>query len=165
MKDRSYKRHLAKTITWRIVGTADTILLAWIISGNPYTGLKIGFAEVITKMVLYYLHERLWFRVKLGVKANGDQSKKRHLAKTVSWRIVGTLDTIILAWIITGNPLTGVKIGIAEVITKMILYYLHERAWYKIDFGIKERRRQKEDSKPLVQKEERETESPLEQKG
>ena len=61
----SYKRHLAKTITWRMVGTLDTIVLSWIITGNPFTGLKIGLAEVITKMTLYYFHESLgqsWYR-------------------------------------------------------------------------------------------------------
>ena len=140
MKDSSHKRHIAKAITWRIVGTIDTILLSWFISGSPFTGLKIGFAEVITKMFLYYLHERLWFKVKLGVKKNGDDSKRRHLAKTISWRVVGTIDTMLLAWVITGNPVTGFKIGIAEVITKMVLYYLHERTWYKIDFGLPSRR-------------------------
>lgn len=140
MKDSSHKRHIAKAVTWRIVGTMDTILLSWFISGDAFTGLKIGFAEVITKMVLYYLHERVWFKVKLGLKKNGDDSKKRHLAKTVSWRIIGTLDTMLLAWIITGDPVTGLQIGIAEVVTKMILYYLHERTWYKIDFGLPNRR-------------------------
>ena len=140
MKDKSYKRHIAKAITWRLVGTVDTILLSWFISGNAYTGLKIGFSEVITKMVLYYLHERLWFKVKLGIKKNGDDSKKRHLAKTVSWRLIGTLDTFLLAWLISGDPMTGFQIGIAEVITKMILYYLHERAWYKLDYGLSRRR-------------------------
>lgn len=109
-------------------------------------GLKVGAAEVVTKMILYYVHERIWFSVKMGVKRNGDDTKKRHIAKTFSWRIVGTLDTIILAWIITGNPLTGLKIGLAEVVTKMVLYYLHERAWYKTDFGIKERRAEKTES-------------------
>lgn len=147
MRDSSHKRHIAKAVTWRIVGTVDTILLSWIITGDPFTGLKIGVAEVITKMVLYYLHERIWFKVKLGVKKNGDDSKKRHLAKTISWRIVGTLDTMVLAWIITGNPVTGVQIGIAEVITKMILYYLHERTWYKIDFGLTTRRNKDDEAK------------------
>ncbi|MDX1760862.1 MAG: DUF2061 domain-containing protein [Christiangramia sp.] len=140
MRNNSHKRHIAKAITWRVVGTVDTILLSWLISGNPTTGLKIGFAEVVTKMLFYYLHERLWFRVKLGVKKNGDDSKRRHIAKTVSWRFVGTLDTMLLAWIITGNPVTGVKIGMAEVVTKMILYYLHERTWYKLDYGLSGRR-------------------------
>jgi uncharacterized membrane protein len=134
MATSSYKRHLAKTITWRIVGTLDTIVLSWIITGNPLTGLKIGGAEVITKMVLYYFHERVWFNI--GVK----DSKKRHLFKTITWRIIGTLDTFLLAWLITGNPLTGFKIGVAEVVTKMILYYFHERAWYRVNFGLDQRK-------------------------
>ena len=129
MKDKSYKRHIAKAVTWRVVGTIDTFLLSWFISGSPVTGLKIGFAEVITKMVLYFFHERLWYKIRIGVKQNGDDSKRRHIAKTFSWRFIGTLDTMLLAWIISGNPLTGVKIGLAEVVTKMILYYLHVRTW------------------------------------
>ncbi|MBB3123167.1 putative membrane protein [Mesoflavibacter sabulilitoris] len=141
MKDSSYKRHLAKTITWRIVGTIDTIVLSCIISGNPFTGLKIGFSEVITKMVLYYLHERTWFKINLSKDGKVLESKKRHIAKTLTWRFIGTLDTIILAWIISGDPLTGLKIGFAEVITKMLLYYLHERTWYKINYGLDERRK------------------------
>jgi len=64
---------------------------------------------------------------------------KRHIAKTISWRIIGTIDTMILAWLISGNWKVGVSIGGAEVITKMVLYFLHERAWYKwISYGIKE---------------------------
>ena len=63
---------------------------------------------------------------------------KRHIAKTISWRIIGTLDTIILSWIITGNWKFGIAIGGIEIITKMILYFLHERAWYKFSkFGLK----------------------------
>ncbi len=134
-----YKRHIAKTITWRIIGTIDTILLSWLISGNPYTGLKIGFAEVITKMLLYYLHERVWFNIKAGVTEYGD-SRKRHISKTLTWRIVGTIDTMILAWLISGNPMIGLKVGMAEVVTKMVLYYFHERAWYRYDFGLNKRR-------------------------
>lgn len=133
----SYKRHLAKTITWRLVGTLDTILLSWAITGNPFTGLKIGASEMITKMALYYLHERLW------VKVDIDNSNKRHLIKTVTWRALGTLDTIVLSWIISGSPFTGLKIGLAEVVTKMALYYLHERSWYKINYGLDKRKRAK----------------------
>ncbi len=55
-------RHLAKTVTWRIVGTIDTIALGWIISGDAKIGLTIGGFEVVTKMILYYFHERAWFR-------------------------------------------------------------------------------------------------------
>lgn len=139
MKDNSHKRHIAKAITWRIVGTIDTMLLAWIISGNPLIGVKVGFAEVLTKMLLYYLHERVWFRVNLSKDGRTLESRKRHLAKTVTWRLVGTIDTMFLAWIISGDPLIGLKVGFAEVVTKMVLYYLHERAWYRINFGLPQR--------------------------
>jgi uncharacterized membrane protein len=64
-------------------------------------------------------------------------SYKRHIAKTISWRLIGTLDTIVLSWIITGNFKLGMAIGGVEVITKMVLYYFHERAWYKFSkFGV-----------------------------
>ncbi len=50
------------------------------------------------------------------------------------------MDTVLLAWLISGNPMTGFKIGAAEVVTKMILYYFHERAWYKFNFGLNRRK-------------------------
>ncbi len=64
-------------------------------------------------------------------------SKKRHLLKTITWRIVGTVDTILISWLISGDPLVGLSIGGLEIFTKMILYYFHERAWYKSSFGVK----------------------------
>jgi len=64
-------------------------------------------------------------------------SHARHLAKSISWRVVGTIDTMLIATIISGNPMTGIKIGGVEVFTKIFLYYLHERFWYKfVKFGI-----------------------------
>ena len=141
MVDISHKRHIAKSITWRIVGTIDTIILSWIISGDPFVGLKIGMAEVVTKMIFYYFHERAWFKINLSKDGKILESRKRHIAKSFTWRIVGSMDTMIIAWIISGNPLTGLKIGFAEVVTKMLLYYFHERIWYKINFGLSERKK------------------------
>lgn len=66
-KNPSVKRHIAKTITWRIIGTVDTMIIGWIISGDPMTGVKIGGVEVLTKMFLYFLHERVWFKVNYGL--------------------------------------------------------------------------------------------------
>ena len=63
---------------------------------------------------------------------------KRHILKSVTWRIVGTLDTIIISGLITGSWEVGLAIGGIEVFSKMVLYYLHERAWYKFSkFCIK----------------------------
>ena len=64
----SRKRHLAKTVTWRIIGTIDTILIGWLISGDPFIGLKVGGIELFSKMLLYYIHERVWYKTKFGIK-------------------------------------------------------------------------------------------------
>lgn len=63
---------------------------------------------------------------------------KRHLAKTITWRITATLITILIAWILTGDTTIVLKFGALEVIIKMIFYYVHERVWYKyFKFGVK----------------------------
>ena len=49
-----------KTLTWRIVASTDTFLIGWLISGSTSIGLSIASIEVVTKLVLYYWHERLW---------------------------------------------------------------------------------------------------------
>lgn len=54
------------------------------------------------------------------------------LLKTISWRIIGTLDTMFISYLLTGELSVAMSIGGIEVVTKMILYYFHERAWVKI---------------------------------
>lgn len=127
------KRHIAKAITWRIVGTIDTCLLGWVLTGDLTVGLKIGAAELFTKLILYYVHERIWSR--LTVFKEGS-SRVRHILKTLTWRFFGTLDTMFLGWIISGNAEVGLSIGGLEIITKMVLYYSHERIWYRSRFGL-----------------------------
>ena len=65
----SYKRHFAKTLSWRVIGTIDTMVLSSVITGSWKMGLAIGGIEVVTKMVLYFLHERIWYKYfKYGIK-------------------------------------------------------------------------------------------------
>ncbi len=61
---------------------------------------------------------------------------KRHLAKAITWRIVASLTTFIIGWYVTGNLNFGMAIGAADVVIKIVLYYLHERAWYHSKFGV-----------------------------
>ena len=132
------KRHIAKTITWRVVGTLDTILLGWLLTGDISTGVSIGAVEFATKMVLYFIHERIWFKVRVFREAS---SNVRHILKTITWRFIGTMDTMFLGWLISGSAEIGLSIGGLELFTKMILYYLHERIWYKSSFGLKKKKR------------------------
>jgi adenylylsulfate kinase len=67
MKNPDQIRHILKTISWRIVGTIDTMIVSYIITGSIKVGMAIGGFEVFTKMILYYFHERVWFKyVSLG---------------------------------------------------------------------------------------------------
>ncbi len=66
-------------------------------------------------------------------------TKLRSILKAISWRFIGTLDTMALGWIITGSPLMGLKIGGLELITKFVLYYFHERIWLQSKFGTKDK--------------------------
>lgn len=129
------KRHLAKAISWRITGTLDTLFFAWLITKNLDLGLSISGISIVTKMFFYYIHEQLW------VKSNIHDANRRHLLKTFTWRIIGTIDTMLISTILTGNPLTALKIGFTETISKMVLYFAHEKLWYRINFGLDERKK------------------------
>ena len=59
-------RSLTKTIPWRILATSDTFLIAWLITGKWSWAGAIAGIEVITKMFLYYGHERVWDKIKWG---------------------------------------------------------------------------------------------------
>ncbi|WP_028289043.1 DUF2061 domain-containing protein [Olleya sp. ITB9] len=60
---------------------------------------------------------------------------KRSLLKTISWRIIGTLDTVLISYLITGTLKMAISIGGIELVSKMVLYFFHERAWNKIKWG------------------------------
>jgi len=65
-------------------------------------------------------------------------SKKRHIAKTISYRVVSTLIGFGIMWAVTGSIKIGAAFGIAELVYKPIQYYIHERIWYKwIKYGLK----------------------------
>jgi uncharacterized membrane protein len=64
--------------------------------------------------------------------------RKRHIAKTISYRILSTLVGFLLMWWISGSIQISAAFGVAELIYKPIQYYIHERIWYKwIKFGLK----------------------------
>jgi uncharacterized membrane protein len=66
---------------------------------------------------------------------------KRHIAKTISYRILSTIIGVLLMWWISGSIKVGAAFGVAELIYKPIQYFLHERFWYKfIKYGLKDKK-------------------------
>lgn len=64
-------------------------------------------------------------------------TKSRSAVKAITWRVIGTIDTFLLSWLITKEPATAGAIASLEVITKTTLYYFHERGWNNINWGRK----------------------------
>ena len=62
-------------------------------------------------------------------------SLKRSIAKTLSWRFVGTLLTTILLYIATGQLAIAIGFGLIDTLVKFVAYFIHERVWNKIKFG------------------------------
>lgn len=144
-QQESHLRSFVKGLSWRATGTLDTIFISLFVTHDLSTALKIGAVEVFTKVALYYGHERLWQKIGWGkATVNADawgepkpakESPLRSVVKGISWRATGTVDTMLISLVITGNPLTALKIGGVEIFTKLALYYLHERVWQKIGWG------------------------------
>lgn len=65
-KREKHSRSVIKAISWRTLGTLDTVLISWLISGNMTVAFSIGSFELLTKTILYYFHERLWTGIKWG---------------------------------------------------------------------------------------------------
>jgi uncharacterized membrane protein len=60
---------------------------------------------------------------------------RRSLVKTISWRITGSSATFLIAYLMTGNLAVAGVIGVTQMISNTILYYMHERIWNKISWG------------------------------
>lgn len=72
----------------------------------------------------------------------------RSVAKAISWRATGSVDTFVISWLLTGSGKVAGSIASVEVVTKMVLYYLHERAWTRIPWGRGDRGRAQAADRP-----------------
>lgn len=125
-----HARAIAKAFTWRAIGTLDTFLWSWLVTGHVGSAGAIASLETFTKILLYYLHERIWRSLNLA-----PNSRSRSFIKSISWRAVGSADTFILSLLITGSAKYAVSIASIEAITKIALYYIHERVWRTVSWG------------------------------
>ena len=72
------------------------------------------------------------------IEGTGHAGKKRSLVKTLTWRIIASTDTVIIATFLTKDPVIGLSIASIEIVTKMVLYYFHERGWAALDWGLED---------------------------
>ena len=150
-------RSVAKAVSWRAIGTLDTLILSYLLItylgpmfGAPVaqndaleTASYIAITEVATKFILYFLHERAWSLTGWGIvfrNSRHRETMRRTTIKTGLWRMIASLDTFALAWFFTGSVATAASIGGLEIFTKLVLYFFHERIWARLPFGLEHRR-------------------------
>lgn len=94
--------------------------------------LAIGVFEFGFKFAVYYIHERIWVRIYMGNRTD----RVRLIMKTISWRLVATVMTFVIAGVVLENA-SGIALTIAliEIVTKTLFYYLHERMWIIVPLG------------------------------
>lgn len=63
------------------------------------------------------------------------ESHKRSIAKTITWRVIATIITTVVAFLFTGELAISFSIGLSDTIIKFFSYYFHERIWNKVDYG------------------------------
>ena len=137
VRKESHLRSLIKGISWRFIATTDTILVVILITclyGNCSMGdaLKIGLIEFFIKYLVYYVHERIWQKI----RKKDTVTKRQSLYKTISWRFLATTTTFIISGaILKSFNEVALFIALTELITKFALYYLHERLWLRIPVG------------------------------
>ena len=136
-KKESHIRSILKGFSWRIIATIDTVVVVLCITcayGNCSleNAIKIGALEFLIKFFVYYLHERIW----QNILENKTVDKRQSLRKTISWRILATLMTFVISGAIleTFNEI-ALFIALTELLTKFVLYYIHERLWLRLPLG------------------------------
>ena len=81
------------------------------------------------------LLEHIFLKRKTQYNNTGKEKLSRSFIKSVSWRIIGTVDTILISYFVTGQADFALSIGVIEIITKMGLYVVHERVWNRFSWG------------------------------
>ena len=71
------------------------------------------------------------------------EKHSRTIAKTISWRILASLTTILLVWIFSGDFTIAISVGLVEALLKMVIYYFHERLWTYTNWGVGPEKRRK----------------------
>ena len=135
--NESVLRSLLKSFSWRIIAISDTILTVLLITCilgdcSLKNALTIGFLEFLIKLVAYFVHERIW----LSIQFEKRFGVTRTIYKTLSWRVLATVVTFIIAGeILNSKDNAALYIAGIEVFTKSLLYYMHERLWLTLPLG------------------------------
>ena len=118
-------RAIAKTITWRITADLLTLIVISLLTGKIVTGFFVVGIQIFTKTFWFWAHEKVWGLSDRPPKG----SQQRSVVKTVTWRVLATIDTLFIVLFITKEPLWASSAALIDTFIKTLAYYIHERVW------------------------------------
>jgi uncharacterized membrane protein len=138
-----------KGLSWRLLATTTTVVIAGSLLANWAIAMAIGGTEALAKIFLYYAHERLWQLVPAGAvvavirheahrpsdRVTYRESRIRSALKTFTWRVIATSTTMGITWGATTSFNIAAWVGGVEAVSKLFLYYGHERLWQILPRG------------------------------
>ncbi len=133
-------RSILKTISYRIVGFINTFLISFCVISygsenfDATSPFYVALIVMILKMIAYYIHERVWNLYKYG-RINQKVIRLRSFFKALTWRLAASTITFISAMLITSNLDWTKSIVIYEIMSGLLIYYIHERVWNKTQWG------------------------------
>jgi uncharacterized membrane protein len=114
----------AKTVSWGVVHVVITVLVVWALTGDAAAALAIGLVEPVVQTFAYAAHERFWQR---GPAT--PPSSRQLVLKTFSYLVVHIGVASSLVWVMTGDLMAALTLGLIEPLVQTVAFNVHERAW------------------------------------
>lgn len=136
-----YKRHFTKAITWRLFSSAITFFIAYFFLKDELNAfekaLELVLLESFLKIFFYFIHERIWYNIALKFEIS---ATARHILKSFTYRSIASIGTVVVVFCIFGEneamAFAAGKIVVSEILIKLVTYYIHERIWYRFNYGV-----------------------------
>lgn len=134
----THSRSVVKAVLYRIASVVAIMVLTVLFGGTLMSAIKVGAGVVVFGTAIYYIHERVWIKFIWGRTNTGADKINRSLTKTVIYRAITMVVSFILAKVfISGSSnATAVEFAIAQAVTNMCLFYITERIFNKISWGL-----------------------------
>lgn len=129
-------RTLVKTLSYRITAAVTVFLLSILLAYGAGFGIKFLIITLTLGYVIYFTHEFVWNRFNL-LRVDGDDKPMRSIIKTISWRITSLIVMFFVSKALGLSNEDALYWVIANNIAFLVVHYLHERVWNRINWGKK----------------------------
>ena len=139
MFEETQQRSIAKTLTIRVLFSLSHLVNGFIVSGSWLIGAQILGIAAVVNMFLHWAHERAWNWVQWnrrpGDSAMFQDGQPRTISKSITWRVLITINNFIIPYITTGSWKAAVAFLTIATVMNIIIYYTHERVWNRFSWG------------------------------